>query len=244
MTSRIGAAMAQEVDEEKVNSLLIARRRIIETAQAKLSLLRLVLEQRRPRALEQTLIYASAKNPEQFDRIAEMLTDLEIRWAPVTQKTTANRALLARTLDTFSEGGYQVLLAKKVLDEGIDIPTIREAFIVASSTVHREWVQRRGRVLRRHPDKPWAIVHDFLALPPARMVRYEETTNLKRIVSRELSRAYAFAAHAANTALENGVLSHLEEIRTAYWPKDGRSLYLQRAGDSVIAPATPKGMPW
>ena len=246
LTSRIGATigLGLDADDDTLTSLVIARRRIIETAQAKLSLLQAVLEQREPRSLEQTLIYASAKNPDQFDDIATMLTGLDIRWAPVTQDTTANRPLLTRTLKTFSEGGYQVLLAKKVLDEGIDIPSIREAFIVASSTVQREWIQRRGRVLRSHPGKPWAIVHDFLALPPAQMLQSEGTKNIKKIIRTELDRAYSFAAHARNAVGVEGVLSDLQRIRTAYWPEGEHSRILQQAGDSVIASATPQGRPW
>ena len=154
------------IEDRSLTGLLIRRRRVIETSVSKLDLLRAVLEHRGPRHLTQTLVYASAKNPEQFDRIAALLTDLNIRWAPVTEATTTDRRLLERTLTTFARGGTQVLLAKKVLDQGLDIPSIREAFIVASSMVEREWIQRRGRVLRRHPDKPWAVVHDFLALPP------------------------------------------------------------------------------
>ena len=245
LTVRIGAALGRGLDDDDtLTSLVIARRRIIESAQAKLSLLREVLEQRGPRSLEQTLIYASAKNPEQFDNIAAMLTDLNIRWAPVTQDTTAKRALLDQTLETFSAGGYQILLAKKVLDEGVDIPSIREAFIVASSTVRREWIQRRGRVLRRHPEKPWAIVHDFLALPPAQMVRSEGTTTIKKIIQIELDRTYAFAAHARNFVGDGGVLSDLQRIKTAYWPEGEGSPILQQAGDSFIATTTPQGKPW
>ena len=245
LTGRIGAVMGRGLDDDdKLTSLVIARRRIIETAHAKLSLLRAVLELRGPRSLEQTLIYASAKNPEQFDNIAAMLSSLDIRWAPVTQDTTANQQLLAQTLATFEMGGYQVLLAKKVLDEGVDIPSIREAFIVASSTVQREWIQRRGRVLRLHPEKPWAIVHDFLALPPARTLRSKESTNIKKIVRNELDRAYSFAAHARNATGNEGVLSDLQRIRTAYWPDAEQSPILQCAGDNIIAPATPRGKPW
>ncbi len=246
LTARIGAAIGRGLDEddEALTSLLIARRRIIETAHAKLALLRAVLEHRGPRKLQKVLIYASAKNPAQFDEIAAMLTDLDVRWAPVTQDTTANRRRLAQTLTTFREGGYQVLLAKKVLDEGVDIPSIREAFIVASSTVQREWIQRRGRVLRRHPEKPWAIVHDFLALPPAQLFQRGATTGLKRIVRTELDRAYSFAAHARNAAGTGGVLSDLQQIRSAYWPESKRSQVLHRAGDSIVAAATPQGAPW
>ena len=246
LTNRIGAAMGRGIDrdDDVLTRLVIARRRIVETAQAKVELLQAVIERRGPRSLQKTLIYASAKNPEQFEQIAEMLTALDIRWAPVTQDTTANRPLLTRTLATFEEGGFQVLLAKKVLDEGVDIPSIREAFVVASSTVQREWIQRRGRVLRRHPEKPWAIVHDFLALPPAHMLRGGGTPSMKRIIRKELDRTYSFAAHARNAAGDDGVLSDLQRIRRAYWPEGEQSSILQRAGDNVVAPSTPQGTPW
>ena len=249
LTGRIGAAIGQGLaeDESALTSLLIARRRIIETAQAKISLLRDVLDRRGPRTLTQVLIYASAKNPRQFDDIAELLTKLDIRWAPVTQDETSSPQQLSRTLAAFEAGGYQVLLAKKVLDEGIDIPSIREAFIVASSTVQREWIQRRGRVLRLHPEKPWAIVHDFVALPPAPMVtgmRTPNMKNMKKIIRSELDRAYSFAAHARNAAGEDGVLSDLQRIRRAYWPDGNPEPLLQRPGSHVVASATPKGIPW
>ena len=246
LTGRIRALIGREVDEDDdmLTSLLIARRRIIETAHAKLALLRSVLEQRGPHSLKDTLIYASAKNPEQFEQIGAMLSDLDVRWAPVTQETTANRKLLAETLATFEDGGYQVLLAKRVLDEGVDIPSIREAFIVASSTVQREWIQRRGRVLRRHPQKPWAIIHDFLALPPAQSVKHEGGAVTRRIIRTELDRAYSFAAHARNAVGESGVLADLHRIKTVFWPDGNQPKILQQAGESVVASTTPKGAPW
>ena len=246
LTGRIGAVVGQGLagNEDTLTSLLIARRRIIETAQAKVPLLRAVIERRGPRALTQTLIYASAKDPQSFDDIAAMLTDLDIRWAPVTQDESSKTQRLSETLSTFQSGGYQVLLAKKVLDEGVDIPSVREAFIVASSTVHREWIQRRGRVLRLHPGKPWAIVHDFVALPPAQMVQGEGTLSMKKIIRSELDRAYSFAAHARNATGADGVLSALQRIRTVYWPDGNTEQRLQRPGDYVVAPATPEGTPW
>ena len=246
LTRRIGVIAGQMTEDEhdSLTGLLIARRRIIETANSKLPLLEKVLKQRGPRSLTQTLIYTSAKNPEQFDNIAELLTNLDIRWAPVTQDTTANRTQLAQTFNTFEEEGFQVLLAKKVLDEGVDIPSIREAFIIASSSVQREWIQRRGRVLRSHPDKQWAIIHDFLALPPVQMFRSDETDNMKKLVRTELDRAYSFAAHARNATGNEGVLNNLQRIRSSYWPEDFSSPILDRPGDSIVAPATPRGKPW
>ena len=247
LSRRIGAAMGAGASEEdtSLRGLWIARRRIIETGQSKIELLREVLIRRGSRDLEHALVYASAKNPEQFDEIGRLLTTLKVKWAPVTQDTTRNPKLLGRILDSFAKGANQVLLAKKVLDEGVDIPSIREAFIVASSTVEREWVQRRGRVLRRHPGKPWAIVHDFLALPPVPLVRGDGTRALKKIIETELNRAYAFGRYAQNVAGPNGVHADLERLTTSYWPEAGvETGILNSANEHVVATATPRGKPW
>lgn len=247
LTRRIGAAMGAGASEEDtgLQALLIARRRIIEAGQSKIDLLREVLTRRDPQDLEHALIYATAKNPEQFDEIGGVLTTLRVKWAPVTQETTRDPRKLKRILDSFAKGANQVLLAKKVLDEGVDIPTVREAFIVASSTVEREWVQRRGRVLRTHPGKPWAIVHDFLALPPVRLVRGDGTRGLKKIIATELNRAYAFGRYARNVAGADGVHADLERLTTAYWPETGTETgILNNANEQVVASATPRGKPW
>ena len=249
LTERIGRMVVRleaDEDDSALKLLLIKRRRIIETARAKVPLLGAVLRHRGPRALCHSLVYASAKNPEQFDRIGETLDDVGVRWAPVTEKTTASTRRLSETLRTFTDGGFQALLAKKVLDEGVDIPSVREAFLVASSTVEREWIQRRGRILRSHPRKPWAMLHDFLALPPVELVREAGSTDrdLTKIVQGELSRALSFAAHARNATGKDGALAHLELLRTAYWSATDGPPILQRAGDCVIAPGTPEGAPW
>lgn len=231
--------------DSSLQRLLIARRRIVETGYSKVELLREVLTRRGPQDLQHALIYASAKNPEQFESIAKVLTDLKIKWAPVTQKTTSSPGQLERILMSFKKGANQVLLAKKVLDEGVDIPNIREAFIVASSTVEREWIQRRGRVLRIHRNKPWAIVHDFLALPPVDLMRRDGANPLKNIVKTELNRTYTFGAHAQNVAGNDGVHADLERILTAYWPDGGSQAdILRTAGQCIIASATPRGKPW
>lgn len=247
LTRRIGAAIGSSLpdeDNEAFTKLVIARRRIVETASSKLPLLRTVLERRGPRSLEHCLIYASSKNPLQFNQIGNILDSLSIRWAPVTQETTRDQRGLQRVLEAFQEGSYQVLLAKRVLDEGVDIPSVREAFLVASSTVQREWIQRRGRVLRMHANKPCALLHDFLALPPVSSCRNSDLSNVKRIIRTELDRAYSFAAHAQNATGLDGTLSDLARLRDAYWPDGAPSSNLRNSGDHLIASTTPAGRPW
>lgn len=239
LTQRIGAAIAQ-ADHEKRDSLLIQRRRIVETAEAKYGLLRQVLEHRGPRSLTHALIYASGKNPEQFERIAEILDSLNIRWTPI--KEGVSQKEVQRRFDLFAKGGYQVMLAKKLLDEGVDIPSTREAFIVASSSVEREWIQRRGRVLRQHEGKKFALIHDFLALPPASAAT---TDSLKNIINNEIDRAYAFAAFSQSKDPDAGPFKNIARIRSAYWPEtSSKPIHLQGSGETLIAEGTPQGAPW
>ena len=60
---------------------------------------------------------------------------------------------------------YQAIVAIKCLDEGVNIPSIKTAFILASSTNPKEYIQRRGRVLRKAENKPYAVIYDFVTLP-------------------------------------------------------------------------------
>lgn len=60
---------------------------------------------------------------------------------------------------------YQAIVAIKCLDEGVNIPSIKTAFILASSTNPKEYIQRRGRVLRKAPGKYFATIYDFVTLP-------------------------------------------------------------------------------
>lgn len=237
----INAPIAGEIDDETLTGLLIKRRSIIETAVAKADFLKKLLEHRGPRSLQHALIYTSAKNPEQFENIAKVLSKLNIRWAPVTQETTAKPKLLGEILRAFEGGGYQALLAKKVLDEGVDIPAIREAFLMASSMVEREWIQRRGRVLRLHPGKDFAVVHDCFALPPTHIRGYEYTQATRKILVTELQRALSFAQYAENAFGPEGIFEKLKDIRNHYWNQNRMSISSQQYTEHQIDPTTPTG---
>ena len=90
-----------------------------------------------------------------------------------------------------------ILFAKQRLNEGIDIPAAKRAFFIASSTSEREFIQRRGRVLRKSPEtnKTLAEIFDFIVVPPDRNSVYAQS-----IVENEIKRAMDFAATADNYA--------------------------------------------
>lgn len=95
----------------------------------------------------------------------------------------------------FGEGILHSLVAMKCLDEGIDVPATRIAYLLASSTNPKQFIQRRGRVLRRSPGKEKAVIFDFLYLEPATSDRGRAS------IQRELTRFAEFASVALNADL-------------------------------------------
>lgn len=100
-------------------------------------------------------------------------------------------------IESFTAGAIDILFAKQRLNEGIDIPAAKRAFFIASSTSEREFIQRRGRVLRKSPEtnKTLAEIFDFIVVPPDRNSIYAQS-----IVENEIKRAMDFAATADNYA--------------------------------------------
>jgi superfamily II DNA or RNA helicase len=105
-------------------------------------------------------------------------------------------------LTQFQEGTIKAFVAMKCLDEGVDIPPTRTAYFLASSSVEREFVQRRGRVLRNSPGKTHATIYDLISIPPYEyIIRGKIDENYKVVRSalkREFTRIKEFASLAEN----------------------------------------------
>lgn len=82
-------------------------------------------------------------------------------------KFTASEAVDERMqlIDSFNKGYIEYLVAIRCLDEGINIPSIRSALILSSNDNYREFVQRRGRILRLYEGKTVANIYDVIVLP-------------------------------------------------------------------------------
>lgn len=117
----------------------------------------------------------------------------------------------------FARGDLQALVAIKCLDEGVNIPAIKTAFILASTTNPKEYIQRRGRVLRKHKDKEFAVIYDFITLPhPIGGVHYLTEAQRKlelTLVKNELKRAEEFARISRNRP---EAMKIIEPIKEAY----------------------------
>lgn len=100
-------------------------------------------------------------------------------------------------LENFENGKIDVLLSMKCLDEGVDIPRAEQAIFCSSTGNPRQFIQRRGRILRTHSNKNFAKVHDLIVIP---LVEYgsKNFESEKKIVEKELERVVHFAYMAIN----------------------------------------------
>ena len=198
-------------------NLLRKRRLVLETASGKLDILSRLLDAEGPRHLRYALIYATDKKPEQLKEVNRLLESRGVLFHQLTQEETHSRQQSKRILSVFQDGVTQVLTAKRVLDEGVNIPQIKLAYILASTTVKRQWVQRRGRLLRtcKAIGKTHAVIHDFVVLPPGTSSLTVEhlDKDARRLVRSELTRVWEFARLSRNGPLPGGPYEAVQHLQ-------------------------------
>lgn len=127
------------------------------------------------------------------DRVCTILSDSGWRTSQFT--SGESKAQRDRIMSDFLRQDIDGLVAMKVLDEGIDLPVCRTAYILASTRNPRQYVQRRGRILRRYPGKLMAEIHDFVLLSAP---GYEDTPASIGLRRAELERVRDFQLMAYN----------------------------------------------
>jgi superfamily II DNA or RNA helicase len=143
--------------------------------------------------ISHTLVYCS---PQQLDNAQIILRKWEgkiIQHKFTFEEKKEDRKVL---LNHFDIGDTDVLVAMKCLDEGLDVPSTKNAILLCSSGNPREYIQRRGRVLRRFHGKEYAKIFDIAAIPSK---KYRiEVTNERKILEKEIRRLSEFAEAAKN----------------------------------------------
>lgn len=129
---------------------------------------------------------------------------LKRNYKPSQFTASENMAKRMELVDLFNEGSIDALVAIRCLDEGINIPSITGALILASNDDYREFVQRRGRILRTYGNKQYANIYDVIVLPSW------ETEKMAEI---ELRRFYEYARLAEN---KKELLLQLESLAGDY----------------------------
>ncbi|ESZ13701.1 DEAD/DEAH box helicase family protein [Mesorhizobium sp. L48C026A00] len=165
----------------KLKSLLMRRARLIGAAENKLVELGKLLSQHRVEP--HSLFYCSdgrtvsdddddvndhsgpvGAEMKQRHAVAQALSKRGVRVSPFT--SDENRWQRREILRQFKDGETEALVAIRCLDEGIDVPACRTAYLIASSRNPRQFIQRRGRILRRAEGKDRATIFDFVVVLP------------------------------------------------------------------------------
>jgi superfamily II DNA or RNA helicase len=224
---------------EYAKMLLIKRARIVAGANEKISMLRNVIVDYKND--DHMLVYCGATTMHdvdykedvppaddirQIDIVADLLgNELSMRVSKFTSEESSEERETLKT--EFADGKHQqVLIAIRCLDEGVNIPSIKTAFILASSTNPKEYIQRRGRVLRTYKGKNFATIYDFITLPiPLDSVSNyssEVCNSVKSLAIREMIRMKDFASISENPSEVDKLVW---EIKDAFniTPEDERS---------------------
>lgn len=219
LTTRIMQLQARLQDKTdakltgRLDFLRIQRARVVKKARNKVGVACNLLESEFRKG-QKWLLYC--EDGEQLSQVTERLLAAGIE---VLEYRTGMLGDPNATLKAFQRYGG-VLVSIRCLDQGVDIPTIDHALILASSTNPRQFIQRRGRVLRTSPGKYSANIYDLLVC--------RDSENGALVLNRDLERARVFASTARNEACR----FKLDELSAAL-EDAGIEFEYDQEGDSV-----------
>lgn len=222
------------MSDDILKRLLLKRKRIVHKAKNKEEIFREIVMNRYSEKgnLKYTLVYVpegakpddntsdmfdmseTVVNDDYTDSLIDTYTQIvqEVSKTTTVKKFTSDVKGRSEILDKYAKGEIEVLTSMKCLDEGVDVPRSEMAIFCASTGNPRQFIQRRGRILRKHPDKHMAIIHDLVVAPE--ISRGQENYNMERsLLKGELKRVRDFAVLSENADF---AYAELEEILTYY----------------------------
>lgn len=216
---------------KQAESLLIKRARVIAGARMKLSKLREVV--RKYKDDNHLLVYCGSTTVVDDDYKEGTANDDEIRQIEAVSQVLYSEGIVSsrftseedaetreRLKKEFDDGdAIKALVAIRCLDEGVNIPSIDKAIILASSTNPKEYVQRRGRVLRLNKNKDYSIIYDFVTLP-RNLDEITPTSDFGYdlgLIKRELTRVIDFAKTSLNEYESDKLISEIQDKYGYIW---------------------------
>lgn len=198
-------AASEDIDDETLSQVASQRADIVKSAERKYEALREQLSQMdNPHHL---LVYT---NDSQISEVQSILTDYGIIQHKFTNEE--DEETRDQLLDSFEKEEYGALVAMKCLDEGVDVPATERAILMSNSGNPKQFIQRRGRVLRQAEGKDKSVIYDMFVVPT--MTPNDEIPAVeKKILERELDRFEEFAENAMN---KHGAWNVIDRIRRAY----------------------------
>lgn len=200
---------------ESYERFLEKRANVIKNAEAKFDVLEIILDELESKGrIDNLIIFVS---PQQMERVTEILIDKGLMFHKLTESEGTKRekrynGLSEREyiIDKFKAGVYQVLIAIKCLDEGIDIPSADTGILMASSTNPREYVQRIGRIIRQGKNKTYAHLYD-ICVGKIETLDDDERSFESIIKKKETARLYEIAENAINAAEATEIILSLND---------------------------------
>jgi superfamily II DNA or RNA helicase len=211
-----------------LTALLLKRKRIIHKALNKKDVFKKILNEHFEdnKNLKYTLVYVPEGNdPNDFyetdifndieetedDNETVNLIDIYTQIVKELDNKITVKKFTAQTIDReeilsqFANGELDVLTSMKCLDEGIDVPRAEMAIFCASTGNPRQFIQRRGRILRTHKDKDFSYIHDLVVIPEVDV--YSNSFQLERsMLKKELERVKNFSTLSENSAYTVNIL--------------------------------------
>ncbi len=193
-------------DNPIVTTLLLQRKRIIHKAENKKDCLRGCLKEivELKGEIKYTLVYVPEGSDDSIDEFDKRLID-EYSNIVSNEFNVSQHQFIGETdqrgdiLSRFSNGRLQVLTAMKCLDEGVDVKRTEIAVFCSSTGNPRQFIQRRGRILRLHKEKKNATIYDMIVVPNISEFKGEASISMEKSILRsELRRVYEFASLANN----------------------------------------------
>lgn len=172
----------------RISNLMLQRARLVKTASQKVNLAEEIILRNYKKG-QKWIVYCDNQN-----QLGDVLRLLLKNGIDAYEYHSEMQGDKNETLDYFSHFGG-VLVSIRCLDEGIDIPSTTHALILASSKNPREFIQRRGRILRKAEGKNFAYLYDVVVTPNGEM---QDDTKTVSIIESELSRAIQFGEWAEN----------------------------------------------
>ena len=192
------------IDSPEVADLLIKRKRVIHKAQDKYRVFMEIVDELV--SINKTK-YCFVYTPEGIDytdgeeRIIEKMQGLVYEKYPhiLTNTFTGGDQGRKDKLRAFAEGKIDMLFAMKCLDEGVDVPRAEVGIFTSSTGNPRQFIQRRGRLLRKHPEKAFAYIYDTVIVPDYNQINEHSVYEMERsLVRGELMRVAYFASLSDN----------------------------------------------
>ena len=216
-------------DPDKAHTLLMQRKNVLHKARNKMREFRNIITEIGEDKLKYCFVYSAAGKRTTIDGKDDEVLDEEIlkQMLAITKQVfpsvrcnsyTSNdsKSLRKQKLDAFAAGQIDVLFAKNCLDEGVDVPRAEYGIFTSSTGNPRQFIQRRGRLIRKHKDKRFAYIYDIIVTPNFRSPQYDRKwwKMEKHLVEGEMRRVANFACLASNYYA--GAMSALQDVVSFY----------------------------